>query len=575
MIFFILALGGQTFLYAQDVENVAKDLKKIADAKPVKVSGGFGATSAFYNMNGMPSRRAPFSWALNGNVNISIFSKISIPLSINYTDNGTSYSAKNPLKTILADLANKTGMSPKYKWVTLHLGDRSLNFSRYTYAGLRFFGAGVELAPTKSIVKFSGFYGRFNRRTLLDTINGIAVVPAYKRIGWGTKLELGKQKNKVGISIFKAQDDTYSGDELTEKYNLKPMSNLVFGIETKNQIAKKVDLDFEYTTSALTTDLRAPEALNSGDYTYFNNLGNIFTPNSSTIYNSTYAAGIQVKEKSTTVGLKYLWVDPTYASLGALAAKNDIEAYTLNSTTSIFKNKVTLGGSLGTERNNLENNMAQTMRRFIYALNGTWLIIPNLNFTYNYSNFNHSTAPTTITKADSVKLVQVSASNVGSLNYTFGKGNAKHTALISSTFQNVRDIRQLVNMQVSTPNDVTNYLANYSVNFNNIQLTCALSGNYNKVEAPNIFSESIGPSLSLTKKLIQKKLSITYVTSYLNNNDNGAKAATFATKLGGVYKPGKKHSFKLETALVNKNIKSGQGNSFTETLGKISYDFSF
>ena len=571
----ILAIFCHSFLYAQDIENVAKDLKKITEAKPVKVSGGIGATTAFYSMHGMPSRRAPFSWALNGNVNISIFGKVSIPLSINYTDNGTSYSAKNPLKTILADLANKTGMSPKYKWVTVHLGDRSLNFSRYTYAGLRFFGAGIELAPTKSIIKFSGFYGRFNRRTLLDTINGIAVVPAYQRLGWGTKLELGKQNNKLGLSIFKAQDDTYSGDVLTEKYNLKPMSNLVFGIETKNKIAKKVDLDFEYTTSALTTDLRAPASLNSGDYTYFNNLGNIFTPNSSTIYNSTYAAGIQVKQKATTVGLKYLWVDPTYASLGALAAKNDIEAYTLNANTSIFKNKVTVGGSAGTERNNLGKNMALTMRRFIYAVNGTWLILPTLNLTLNYSNFNHSTAPTTITKADSVKLVQVSESKVGSLNYTFGKGNAKHTALISSTFQNVRDIRQLVNMQVSTPNDVTNYLANYSVNFNNVQLTCALSGIYNKVEAPGVFSESVGPSLSFTKKLVQKKLSLTYVTSYLNNNDNGAKATTLATKLGGVYKPGKKHSFKLETALVKKDIKSGQGNSFTELLGKVSYDFSF
>ena len=441
LLLMILGAIAPVCVYGQNIEGVSAELKKIKEAKPVKISGGINAGTGFYGIEGMPSRRAPFTWAINGNLNISVYEKINIPLSINYTDNGTAYSAENPLKKIIADIVNRTGISPKYKSITVHLGDRSLNFSKYTYAGLRFFGAGIEWAPKNGLIKYSGFYGRFNRRTLRDTINGVYIAPSYERMGWGSKLELGKERHKYGIILFKAKDDTYDGDILTTQYNLTPQENLVFGLDTKHKIGKKFDVNFEYTASAYSLDARSNPFESSGNYNYFNNLGGMFTPGMSTIYNNAYNGSVQFTEKYYTLGLTYLWVDPTYKSLGAIAAKNDIQATTVNSTVTLFNGKVLMGGNVGTERNNLANNMALTMKRLIYAGNVTYNAFENFALTGTYSNFNHSTSPQMITKADSIKLVQINHNTSVAANYSFGKNNFKHAVMAAGTFQNVQDIK--------------------------------------------------------------------------------------------------------------------------------------
>ena len=562
-------------LYAQDIEGIGSSLKKIKEAKPVKVTGGINAGSGFYGITGMPSRRAPFTWAVNGNLNISVYEKVNIPLSINYTDNGTAYSAENPLKKIVADIVNRTGISPKYKSITLHLGDRSMTFSKYTYAGLRFFGAGIEWAPKNGLIKYSGFYGRFNRRTVRDTINGVMIAPAYERMGWGSKLEFGKERHKYGIILFKAKDQTYDGDILTTTFGLTPQENLVFGMDTKHKFGKKISINFEYTASAYSLDARSNPFESSGNYNYFNNLGGMFTPGMSTIYNNAYNGSIQFTEKYYTLGLTYLWVDPTYKSLGAIAAKNDIQATTVNSTVTLFKGKVLLGGNVGTERNNLANNMALTMKRIIYAGNVTYNAFENFALTGTYSNFNHSTSPQMITKADSIKLVQINHNTSVAANYSFGKNNLKHAVMAAGTFQNVQDIKEIFNQQLMTPNEVTNYLGNYSLTINDIQLTSAVSMMYNKVDAAGIVVTSVGPSLNVSKKLLQKKLNLSFVSTYLANEEALAKFAVTNYKLGAQYKQGKHHALKAEIALVNKHITKGEGESFKEFLGKLSYDFNF
>ena len=561
--------------YSQDIEGVAGELKKIKEAKPLKISGGLNAGTGFYANAGMPSRRAPFTWAVNANVNFNFYDKINVPLSINYTDNGSTYSAENPVKKYIDDILNRTGISPKYRSVTLHLGDRSMNFSKYTYAGLRFYGAGIEWAPKNAIIKFSGFYGSFNRRTNLDTINGVYIAPSFERMGWGTKIEVGKENHKFGAIIFKAKDDTYDGDILITRYGIKPEENLVFGFDTKHKIGKKIDFNFEYTTSAYSSDSRSNPYETVGNYNYFNNLGKLFAPGMATIYNSAYNGSLQYKHQYFTVGYTYLWIDPTYKSLGAIAAKNDIQAHTINCNITLFKGKVILGGNGGLERNNLGNNMAVAMNRKIYAGNITWNAFTGFSVTGTYSNFNHSTSPTTINKADSIKLVQINHNMTGAVNYNWGKGDLKHVAMVNYSQQNVQDIKEIYNQQIMTPNDVANIMGNYNVTSSILNLTGGVSLMKNTVTAPTATITSFGPSLNVSKRLFDKKLNLMFSATYLDNAETTSKSETTNYKFGAQYKKGKHHSLKMETAFINKNIKLGDGKSFKEFIGKISYDFSF
>jgi len=38
-------------------------------------------------------------------------------------------------------------MSPYYKWITIHVGYRNINYSQFTLAGHTILGAGIELHP--------------------------------------------------------------------------------------------------------------------------------------------------------------------------------------------------------------------------------------------------------------------------------------------------------------------------------------------------------------------------------------------------------------------------------------------
>ncbi|MFN0049020.1 MAG: hypothetical protein ACKVOU_07870 [Cytophagales bacterium] len=572
-IFFLLIFCFPAFLNAQDVEKALADIKNLKKIKPIKVAGGFNASAVGYGVNGIASRRAPFAYALNANATVTLFGQISVPFAINYTNNGVTKSG-DPLAVLYAIL-NRTGASPKYKWVTVHIGDRALDFSKYSYSGVRWFGGGIELAPTNGLVKLALFYGRLNQRTTGDTINGTPVAPAYLRMGFGTKVEIGKAKHNVSLIVFHAEDEYYPGDIINTKFGVSPKENLVIGLKTKNQITKKLDLMIEYTSSALTLDKRNLGFEQTGGYNYFNNLGGLFTPLNSTTFNNAYNVAANYKEKYWTLGVNYLRVDPTYASLGVLTAKNDIEAYTLNATTSLFQNKVLLAGNVGTEANNLENNLAQTMRRYIGSLNLTYLIIKNLTLNLNYNNFNHSTAPSVITKSDSIKLVQINQSQGGTLNYSWGKSDFKHSAMLAVTLQESNDIKEYINYQVLQTNKVSNFSSSYTINNQLWQANGTFALLFNQIEAPNVKTISIGPSISLNKKMLQKKLNLVYTAAYLNNTDIAAKSTTLTNKITATFKVDKHHAIKVETSLINKNTIEGKGQTFTEYQGKIGYDFVF
>ena len=111
---------------AQNVESMVKE-------KPVKFSGSLSAQFLGYSTTRERPSRDPFVWTLSGSPTLSLYG-FNIPFSFVISPKQQSF--RQPF--------NQFGMSPYYKWLTLHVGYRNINFSRYTLSGHTFLGAGVE-----------------------------------------------------------------------------------------------------------------------------------------------------------------------------------------------------------------------------------------------------------------------------------------------------------------------------------------------------------------------------------------------------------------------------------------------
>ena len=115
-----------------------QDVGAIKKQKSFEISGNIFVGANFNSTSRENLRRAPFSYMLNGSPTISIYG-IKIPLSFTYSDQELSY----------AKPFQRYGTSPYYKWIKLHLGHRSLNFSPYSMTGQTFFGCRCRIDPWK------------------------------------------------------------------------------------------------------------------------------------------------------------------------------------------------------------------------------------------------------------------------------------------------------------------------------------------------------------------------------------------------------------------------------------------
>ena len=177
-------------LFSQDIGNISKQ-------KPFTFHGSIGLDLMAYAVDGIPARQLPFSWLLSANATASIYG-IEFPFSFVFSDQQRSY----------AQPFNQFGISPRYKWITVHLGYRNVTFSNFTLAGHTFLGYGIELNP--GIFRFGFIYGRFDRKTATSPVFETDSLPHYKRKGFAVKLGVGSEKNFFDLIFLRIRDDSSS-----------------------------------------------------------------------------------------------------------------------------------------------------------------------------------------------------------------------------------------------------------------------------------------------------------------------------------------------------------------------------
>lgn len=484
---------------------MGQDLDKIGKKDMISVSGGMGYNMVVQQVTDQAQLRDPFSWVYSGNLNVN-FLGMSMPFTFSFSNQGKSYT--QPF--------NMTAVHPSWKWVKTHIGITSMQFSPYTYSGLNFAGAGVELSPKKW--RFKAFGGRFKKAVEYDpTINNITTV-SYRRMGGGCSFGYEAQKGGFNVILLKAADDQRSLEILSPNATLTPMDNVVTSVSGKLSVVKNLQLQAEYALSLLTRDVLLKDTLSTVKRPFYYDLVN---GNASTTTKSAYNASLTYRFKVISLDLKYERIAPDYLTLGGLFFNNDLENITFAPALALFQNKLTLSANTGFQRNNLGGESATAQRRWVASVNISGQ--PFKGFTVNgaYSNFssftrrNPSAVPLYDPVLDTMNFYQVSENYNTALTYSFGK---KIKNVVSSTFAYVNSQNITGRLQdagafgfntagTTVPVDVYTGMAAYTLQFvNGFSLSCM--GNYNRSVAATAENIFYGPGMNASKALFNKKLNV-------------------------------------------------------------------
>ena len=550
----------------------AQDLGSVGKENPLTITGGVSLNQIVYAVDGMDSRRDPYSYYASGNVNFNLYGW-SVPLSFTYSNQQGSF--QQPF--------NQYGLHPTYKWVTGHFGYASMNFSPYTLAGHIFLGAGVEARPGKWNV--SAMYGRLQKAVEPDSASEETVLPAFKRMGYGVKAGYTDGNDFIHIIAFKAKDEVNSIDYVPEEEGVFPEENLVLSVGGGKELFSRVVLMAEYAISGITRDTRAPEGdLKSNRI--FDKTGSLFTPRLSSSYYSAFKSGVTYQADFYSIGLGYERIDPGYRTLGAYYFNNDLENITANAATAIFGGRVNLAANIGIQRDNLDDTKVSTMRRVVGSMNVGYAASERLNFSASYSNFQTYTnirsqfldinQLTPYDNLDTLNFTQISQNATLNTNYILSADKERRQNLnLNLTFQDASD--EQGGVEQNSGNQF--YMANaaYSLSLVPRNLTITGAFNYNENKTANINSMTLGPTLAVSKTLMERKMRVSISTSWNESYTNGDKVSRVANlRINGGYSIKKKHNFNLSMVTVNRETDSESGaNAFTEFTGTLGYSYSF
>ncbi|TRX61202.1 hypothetical protein FNH22_03865 [Fulvivirga sp. M361] len=562
----LMVWGWTMFLF----ESSAQDLEAIGKSEPLKINGGLSITQIAYGASGITNRRDPFSYFLSGNLNVNFFG-INVPLSFTYSDQNSSF--QQPF--------NQFGIAPRYKWLTGYLGYNSLTYSQYTLNGHIFLGMGLEAKPAEKW-SFGGMYGRLLKAVPLDTLSeGLGETPTFQRMGYGFNARYGDNSNHVQLILFHAEDDINSLPFVPEQVNVLPEENLVLSVRAVKTIAKRLSLQGEFATSAITRDTRA-ETFEPGNIFNFTDL--LFTSRTSSSYYNAFNFGANYRLDKYAFGMKYERVDPGYRTHGAYFFNNDLENITANVAARLFKDAVNVAISAGTQQNNLENNEINDTRRWIGSVNCNANLSNNLSINASYStfrtfmvvrsDFEQVNQLTPFDNLDTLNFTQISQNANLNTSYIFGKGDKNRQLInVNLSYQGSTDDQGEVDMSKS---NFYNLNTAYNLNLltSGLSLTAALNANRN--ETATIDSYTLGSTLGINKSLFNRRVRTTLSGSFNQSYVDDTLTNEILTLRGGVnYATKSKHNFNLNMILLNNKTENTESPDFTEYTATLTYNYNF
>lgn len=563
----ILLICYSSVLRGQDIEGWSKVLKtKKSDL--IKVSGGISGNSIAYTSSGLKSRRQPFTWALNGSLNFQIAGKISLPFSFNYSNQRFTYQRPQP--------PNIAGLSPQYKWITAHIGNRNMSFSNYTLSGMAFSGVGVELTPGK--FNISAMYGRINRAVQSDSLVSPDAPSIYERRGYGAKVGYQGEGHSVELMFFYAEDNPNSISFIPSDSLQTPAENLSIGTKVQVPFLKKFRFTAETGISAYTRNTRLEPISYTGRY------AEIFTPvfdfrASTSVYHA-LKSNLSYQHQNFSLGIGYKYIDPEYRTMGAYFFNNDLENITLNLGLKLLRGRLNISSNVGKQRNNLNDTESAQTSSWIMATNISTVLMQKLNVNVIYSNMQNVSRVRPIlskfdTQADSLNLSQVNQN--ANLSFSYNLQGKKHQQGFqwNVSYQTANSIRN----GLLTDNQSTNWNTVFSYRYSvpKTKFNCTLSMNRNQSTQGKSQTIAWGPTVVINKGwLKEEKLRGTLSSTYnIINQQHKLSNAIYNVRSNMNYKISDKQQLSSSLSWIHRSGTSSRPQTIQEFTWSINYNYTF
>ncbi|RZL48601.1 MAG: hypothetical protein EOP00_08870 [Pedobacter sp.] len=539
---------------AQDVEQMVKQ-------KPFVISGTLGLGIGTYNSSGIPARQRAFSYLFNGAPTISLYG-VAFPFSVVVSDQQRGFT--QPF--------NQYGISPTYKWITVHAGWQSIQWSPYTLAGYNFLGGGVELNPGK--LRFGFIYGRFNKAIEEDPllITSFSQTPAYRRTGFSTKLGWGTERNHVDVTVLKAKDQIGSLKNMPSSFNLTPAENLVLGISSKFSFLKHFIFDIDASGSLYTRNLLADTVKNlkleKVDF-----IKDLITLNASSQLLTAGHTSLGYQGKNYNVLVKYKRIDPDFKSMGAYYFENDVQNYTVEGGVKLLKGLMQVNGTFGLQNDNLLNDKAYQSNRKIGSINANYNK-PNYGIDVRYSNYGITQDRGLNPVVDTLRVAKTNHNLNAMLRYSIADTVISHSFVLVGNIQSLVDLNTFTSAQSLSNSKTANF--SYQLGFPRTGLNFNASVNYTVADIYLGHTVFFGPSLGVAKDFLKGKLGLNAAISYQQQKNNKINAGSiFNSNVNGSYRFTKRNAANLSLNYLKSNSKDVTLPSFNEIYSNLTLSHSF
>ena len=560
----MIFLAWPFYTSGQDIESIGSNLRNWKKTS-LDLGGGINLNSSFYNSNSINPRRDPFTWSVMANLNLNLLG-INAPFSFVYSDGNDRFSLPS---------YSFTGISPTYKWATLHAGDRSMYFNRYTLSNLNFRGGGLELTPGKWTIKT--MFGRLRKANAEDLTARQSIDPAYERLGGGGLVSYAGKTYNVTGTLFKAWDRENSIISPVNS-DILPAENVVLSLSGRKSFGKGFTADLDLARSAYNSDKRSLEETSELSGIKYSLLG-LFNPTENSSFGNAYNIGLTYTHARFSLRLGTEKIDRNFQSLGSLFFNNDLRHYTASFNTSVFKNKITLGVRGGLEQTNISDNLKPKNERVVAAVNLGFQASNRLNISGNYSNFDNTTKirakedPTAF--VDSLFLAQTTQS--AGLASTYRMGDKSNPSSLSFSFnhQNAKTIMD--NRVLENANSTfDNFNLRYSKRIKSADLMINAGINYNISKFTAVETTTFAPSLSVNKSFFNRQLRSSFRSSYsILNSDINPTAQVLTLGLNGSWAVLKNQRIALQLNYLKRMGGGGNVLPFNELYGSLRYAYQF
>ncbi|HTO37917.1 MAG TPA: hypothetical protein VL021_05790 [Brumimicrobium sp.] len=530
LLVFLFALFSSSSAFGQDIE-------KLKDEKPFTISGGVGAGATFFHSNQAFKHRDPFAWRFNAHLTPTVYG-FSFPFSVVITQFSKSYQA--PFTQI--------GISPTYKWASLHLGYRHLSLSPLVFQGSSFLGVGIELKP--KMFQFSAFYGRLNKAIAYDQTIDQSLMPQYSRIGWGGKIGVGTQKQNFSLQFFRGKDDKesinlmYDPDDPLSR--IAPQDNSVLGTSWRFLILKRLSFTGDLAVGLISQDIKYDYISEESGLKIPKFVKAIAPPNYSSVlsYSGQTMLGLSLKKFYMSLGYKR--VGPDFVSLGVPYAINDIQMFSGTMSTQLLKNKISLNLTGNHQENNLDKKRATSIQTNMGNLNVNANINENWNLNVNTTVVYVYQKDGLLALTDSTRMNQLMTSLNISPTYSIGGEQYMHSAGLNLSFTDLNDNNTAT--QEYTDGSSYNGSMNYNITFNRHSAGALFILNYSKYIQTHHQYQSVGLNVGGNIQLLKtKSLSLNGMIGYYFNKSSSFQTGNNTTfSLNCSYRL-KKHAFGLFT----------------------------